>query len=224
VVGNNGGGVCLTDGKFLLQDSTVSDNHGTGIKSYSTLSTVYKRMVVSNNSEGGIISGVFDGDVGSQISVENSQVIGNAGGGVAANNTFGDAAITVSDSLIARNTAQRCAGANEVLFITGSRITENKAVGDGRGVCKAVATPTFNGATTTITNSTISRNHAGGFGGGLFGGGTITGSHFENNRAGIDGGAIWNVFGVHLQGTTFSGNNPNNCVNAPTLPATAPHC
>jgi len=47
------------------------------------------------------------------------------------------------------------------------------------------------------------------------------GSRFENNTARIDGGGIWNLFGVHLQGTTFSNNIPNDCANAPSSPPTA---
>jgi len=210
VVANKPGGICLDAGKFVLRDSTVSDNQGIGIESFVVDATVYSRLVVSNNSGGGILNDVFD-LIFSNVSLENSQITGNKGTGVASTGIGNIGTTTISNSTIARNTAQRCAGTDQVVSIIGSTITGNRAVNDGGGVCGG----------TTISNSTISLNQAGGFGGGLFGGGTITGSRFERNAAGIDGGGIWNVFGVHLLATTFSHNTPNDCANAPGSPPAA---
>jgi len=233
VVGNDGHGICLVAGKFLLQNSTVSDNHGIGIQSLFVDATVYNRLVVSNNGGGGILNDVLD-LVFSNVSVESSQIVGNKGVGVASTGLGNIATTTISNSTVARNTAQRCAGTDQVVSITGSTITENKAVTDGGGVCggTTVSNSTVsrnraggNGGglngTFTITNTAISGNQAGGYGGGLWGGGTITGSRFERNTAGIDGGGIWNVFGVHLLGTTFSNNIPNDCANDPSSPPAA---
>jgi hypothetical protein len=125
-----------------------------------------------------------------------------------------------------------------IVSIDHSRITGNSTQYSGGGVMSSRdATTTITDSTiernhalqdgggiwgsTTITDSTISRNRADGYGGGIWGGGTIVRSKIERNEAGVHGGGIWNVFGVFLTDSVVRNNIPDDCVNAsPTSPPT----
>ena len=73
------------------------------------------------------------------------------------------------------------------------------------------------GGTTTVANSEITGNRAGGAGGGVANvdGGTvgIINSTVTGNTAGAPGGGLANVAGgaITVSGGTVSGNTPDNC-------------
>jgi hypothetical protein len=107
VASNEGtrGGVCLGDGTYRLQDSSVTENSGVGVMSFISFTNL-SNMTISRNHNGGVFHCL-------------------------------------------------CDVPSDVLTIENSRIVDNSTQGSGGGVTNDRL------ATTTITNSTISRNHAG---------------------------------------------------------------
>jgi hypothetical protein len=141
VVGNDAGAICLIAGSYVLRDSTVSNNRGpfAAIQSFDVDATVYSRMVVSNNSGGGIFNGVFPDDIFSNVSIENSRITGNStqgsGGGVA---TDVNGSVTISNSTISANSALGDGGGIfGAVTIRESLISKNRAGGFGGGVAGA---------------------------------------------------------------------------------------
>ena len=131
----------------------------------------------------------------------------------------GGSELTISDSVITGNTAEDGGGiASEdtgtTLTITGSTISDNNAAtGFGGGLF------TFDGANTTISDSTFSGN-IGGSGGGLQNRGgvvTVTNSTFSDNTAANFGGGgvytdsfIANIGDTTLTNVTIVGNSARN--------------
>ena len=88
----------------------------------------------------------------------------------------------------------------------------------------------YAGYTTSVSNSTFTRNTAGSLGGGIFNGPgslvfggplIVSRSSITRNSAGTDGGGIFNhaTLGATagLTGTTMTGNLPDNCAPSRTI-------
>jgi hypothetical protein len=201
---------------FLIENSKVIGNKPCGILLWAGTFNV-RHTTVSNNGDaehpGGGINAYFVIATLNGLTVSN-----NTGPGVS--NFLLDLAfsnLSVSNSTITGNHTDGSGGGvmselNATTSITNSTITGNRARLDGGGIFGFL----------TITDSKITGNQAGRYGGGLAGGGTITRSQIEHNEAGVDGGGIWNMFGVSLIASVVRNNIPNDCVNAPTSPPTAP--
>jgi hypothetical protein len=185
VASNEGtrGGVCLGDGTYRLQDSSVTENSGVGVMSFISFTNL-SNMTISRNHNGGVFHCLCDvpSDV---LTIENSRIVDNS--------TQGSGGGVTNDRLATTT-------------ITNSTISRNHAGQNGGGLCGD-----FN-----VTRSTISANTAAHDGGGFAGTGTISHSLIERNSAGVDGGGIWNL-GVTLTDTTVGNNTPNNTAAGPPL-------
>jgi hypothetical protein len=196
--GNTGqdGGAIFNQGVVNLDGATIQNNQagnsGGGILNYGGTLTIVDSIITGNNAD-------FDDSEGS-----------GKGGGIASYNS--SASISISGSTISGNSGPYYGGgiyqAGGTLNITGTTITGNTTNHRGGGIF-------LNSSSTTnsITNSTISDNHAtasDGRGAGLFkqgGGITITNSVVSGNTADQRGGGVYVYSGsISVIGTTFTGN------------------
>ena len=208
-----GGGIQIYTGTLTLIDALVTNNradYGAGIYGYASKITIRQSEIISNQAteNGGGIAGIFS----STASIENSTVAkngaGSHGGGIYGGNIniisgtvegneagFGGGAlatykghITLSQTIISNNIAQRVGGG---VFANGS----------------------YGGlVTVVVTHSTIISNRAGD-GGGILGVSLesfeIGNSEIVSNIAKYDGGGI-NGSGINITNTTIQGNLANN--------------
>jgi CSLREA domain-containing protein len=160
-----GGGV-HNDGVMLVAQSVISGNAATlggGIDSMHVL-TVQQSVVANNSANGG--AGIYDGHPyrGGSLTVEESLIADNVGGGIQADSTAGyDDPVTIRNSTIVRNTSAGWGGgiqAGTLLTIINTTIASNTAV-NGGGLQVLGIDPVF------ITNTTISGNRATQNGGGI---------------------------------------------------------
>ena len=90
----------------------------------------------------------------------------------------------------------------------------NSAVGNGGGIANEFG---IFGGTLTVSNSVLSGNLAGVFGGGLYNdstsSATVAGSTVSDNTAESDGGGIYNAGFLRVGTTAFSGNRPDALAN-----------
>jgi len=187
-----GGGI-HNDGVMLVAQSVISGNAATlggGIGSMHVLTV--QQSVVANNTATGGGAGIYDAHPyrGGSLTVEESLIADNVGGGIQAESTAGyDDPVTIRNSTIVRNSSAGWGGgiqAGSPITIVNTTIASNTAA-TGGGLQFLGIDPVF------ITNSTISGNRATQNGGGI---GTafnrppifLTHSTIVSNTADYDGG------------------------------------
>jgi uncharacterized repeat protein (TIGR01451 family) len=194
-----GGAIDSEGGTVTVTNSSFSGNHATaggGIEMYAGKLDVASSTFSDNHATSG---GGVDNDFGTG-DVTNSTFSGNSATSGAGISNFGT--LTVANSTFSDNHANFGGGIgnDDTLSVTNSTFSGNDA-GFGGGIENS-------DATTTVTNSTFSRNHAANSGGGMdsIGGTvTVTNSTFSGNRAGF-GGGIRNEGAMTVTNSTLSGN------------------
>jgi len=145
-VGGDGAGV-YSHGHLVLVNSTVSGNMGTvagGIANGGTLTLT--DSTVSGNTGGGIEGGVW-------VALTNSTVSDNVGSGISANGI-----VQVMDSTVSGNTAGGIVGGEGMLIVTNSTVSGNTATEAGGGIRIHGGSETETQA--FVVNSTVSGNAA----------------------------------------------------------------
>jgi hypothetical protein len=214
-----GGAVCnwgSADISSTLFTNNASLSHGGAIGNYGTLSVTSSKFTTNTASlNGGAI------DMGGSVIVTNSTFTSNTGFRGGAINTYGGT-LTVTGSNFISNIANLYGGglSNDasITTVNGSTFSDNSSASVGGGL------ETSSTGSLTITNSTVSANHATTDGGGLYwnpGAGTdpvtILNSTIANNVAVAQGGNVY-VGGVgiynasiNLKNTIIASGLPNNC-------------
>ena len=166
-----------------------------------------------------IVAGSGDPDLG--LSIVANDALGAAGSGGGILSVGGT--VTISDALIADNTALRAGGGIETANGTALTVTDTDFTDNSAGFDRATANPgnggaihvSGAGAVTSISGGLFEGNVAGNEGGALWnaGGSTLTvdGATFTDNaaeggEAGEGGGAIYNLGSTTVTGSTFTGN------------------
>ena len=207
----NGGALHVTGmngTEVLIQRSVVSANRaaseGGGLWGQAGSTLTVRDSVITGNIASGAAAdngggGVFNN--GGTLDIRGTILSGNRADGAAGSggglfSTAGD--VTVIDSTLARNTANRAGGGIEVI--------------DGRVYLGGVTI----GGSAAAGNRAGSPNAAPGNGGGLHTSGvasvTVDGGLVASNIAALEGGGLWNQSGAQMvirNGTTFSRNIAN---------------
>ncbi len=191
-------GASVTAKDLRVFNGVMQIGGGLRVRAGSTL--VLERVRIDNNRSNGVRSG-------------------QGGGGI-----FNQGVLSLMDCMVTENTALRGMGSGGgilngpggALSIMSSQITSNEANRAGGGIEDASGS----GSAFTIMNSKIDKNtvyDAPGNGGGIHIGGdgslTITGGTVNDNRAGAEGGGIWNgtgtltVVGTEVRSNTAAGND-----------------
>ncbi len=142
-------------------------------------------------------SRIFDVVTGTTASISGLRLIGGSATGSGADGDGGAirnlGTLTVTDSVIAANVAQRNGGAiaSAINLTVANTLILFNVAGNDSGAIDAFGT-------TTVTNSTISANGALGRGGAIYNDGTltVTNSTLSGNEAQLVGGAIRNARGM----------------------------
>ena len=167
-----GGGVLITDGDVEMSGVSIQGNHS-DIDGGGIFVEEYARLTIADSSITHNDADRTFGGIGSQGTTEivNSVIRNNEadhGGGVGRKGGEGAVILTISNSVIADNTAGGCGGGilNSVyvgmLVVDKSTVSHNHAGDEGGGLCLY--------GPSEITNSTISGNTVGvnGQGGGIY--------------------------------------------------------
>ncbi|THH39504.1 choice-of-anchor Q domain-containing protein [Neolewinella litorea] len=208
----SGSAVTISDSKILRNIVYNAPGNGGGIHIGSDGDVSITGTAIDLNKAGAEGGGVWNG--AGTLTVDNSLVrqneaMGNdadQGGGGLYNN--GDGTIVLRNNVrVLNNKATGTSGSGggilnnvgSTLLITDSQVSHNEANRAGGGIEDASGA----GTAFTVTNSNIDRNivyNAPGNGGGIHVGGdgelTISGGTVSNNRAGSEGGGLWNGVGA----------------------------
>lgn len=218
--GASSGGGIRSLGVLKLDQVTVSGNtarFGGGIQQLAGQVSV-NGSTISNNSVTSSGAGIHISS--GTLTVNNSTIShGTAsfyGGGLGVDG----GQVTLRGSTIANNTAVRAGGINfdgGTVTLETTTVTNNSASSGNGG-----AIGNFSRATLTLEGSTVSSNRAANLGGGIYNtnGSTtvVRTSHITGNSA-SNGGGIYNDSGtVSLEQATVTGNTPNNCAPAGSVP------
>src|SRR6266498_1785327 len=177
---------------MTVANSIISNNSGTGAANVFPFQfdasgggcacMTITDSVVSNNADG-IDNEGYSVTGPASLTVVNSNVSDNDGGGISTFATEGIATATIVSTTVSDNLA---------------------------GGVSTVAGGLFGSGQVTITNSTISGNSSGDIGGGIHASGqvSIVNSTISGNSSGASGGGIYNLrSSLHLANTTISGNS-----------------
>jgi hypothetical protein len=194
---------------MTITDSVVSNNNADGISNagnsfVGTASLTVVNSDVSDNGGGGIFNNAIGGNT--TATIVSTTVSGNSAGGV----TDGITGATIVSTTVSGNSADRVFGfgqSNAQATIIDSTISGNSTHG---GIH-------FVGTQLTVANSTISGNSSVDNGGGIFADGfavnfpfnvSIGNSTISGNSAGTNGGGIYDVRSLlHVANSTISGNS-----------------
>jgi pilin isopeptide linkage protein len=223
-------------GEFNMYGGSIRDNNtgsggatGGGVQNYSTF-YMYGGSIRDNQSNGG--AGVANERY---FTMSGGEIIGNtvdvvyltpSGGGGVLNGYSGVFTMNggiIADNRVVGNSAYNRFGggilndrSGSQVILNGGIIAENHSDQDGGGIYNS-GTLTFSGGN-AIYGNTAGRN-----GGGLYQASALplnipTDTRFENNSAGLDGGAIYipyaNLANLNVaSGTTFSGNSASAAYN-----------
>ena len=181
--------------------------------------TLQNGRVITPESSGGIHNlGIL---TLTQTIVQNNVVVGETsdsiGGAICNGCGAGTGTLTILDSIIRENSAERGGGifSNDVMTITNSSVISNSARAGG-----GIVNYASSGGRITMVNSTISGNVAEGNAAGISqnaGTFTITNSTIANNRASSGGGISYADGTIILLNTLVAGNEGDNCVGAGLL-------
>jgi predicted outer membrane repeat protein len=214
-----GGAICNFGSANIstsLFTGNVSLSHGGAIGNYGSLIVTNSKFLnnTATYNGGGI-------DMGGNVTVTNSAFTTNTGlrgGGI---NTYGGT-LNITGSSFTGNTANLWGGglANDASFTTvsGSTFSGNTSANFGGGI------ETSGIGSLTLTNTTLSANHATTEGGGLYwypgvstGPVTILNTTIAGNLAGTQGGSIYAGGAanstIYLKNTIVASGSPNNCDN-----------
>ena len=235
------GGAVWSGGVLEIADSSFTNNgvatdsedegEGGAISTFGT-ATIHNTVVADNTAWLG--AGIVDS--GDSLTIVDSEISGNQAtrraGGIASFSDF----VSISNTLIARNTTDLSWGAGlytsiETMEIIDSVFDGNESASVGGGAAFLGGTFHVTGTLftnnkagggggiwtnrpdlVTITDSTFDGNSATGRGGGIDhpdnAGGefTVSNSTFTNNSAGSDGGGMNARGDMTIEGSTFSGN------------------
>jgi hypothetical protein len=210
IISDNGGGVYVANGTFIMNGGTISGNtasyYGGGVCVNGGTFTMNDGTISNNTASAGggvyVTNGTFTMNGGA---ISNNTASG--GGGVClSSGTF-----TMEGGAISNNTATSQGGGGVCVYggtftMNGGTISDNTATSQGGGVY-------VNGGTFTMDGGTISNNTATDSGGGVYvyTGGIITmnGGAISNNTAGGGGG-------VYAEGGTFTMNDGTISKNTAT--------
>jgi hypothetical protein len=171
----NSGGAIVNFENLLLTDCLISGNQGVGISStFYTTNVTVSNTTITSNAGGGIR--------GANILITQSSINGNSIGANQLGAGVNGESVTIIRSTISNNLAIHgtlSSGGGvygRTVTIINSTVSGNSAVLSGGGVEV--------GTSIKILNSTIAGNTAGSFGGGIFGGSlTMTNSVLAGNSA-----------------------------------------
>ncbi len=232
---NHGGGL-YNAGKVALFESEFLSNTGhRGGGIYNTGAITLTGVLIYNNIATEHGAGLYNNNNGRTAVFSDTQVISNTatnnGGGIY-NNTS-NSIITITNSEVISNNAVSGAGilnsTGSFVYATGSEIRRNKASGSGGGLQNNAGTMHLtsmqvisnsagsdgggfynnNTGTVTITNTQVISNEAISSGGGIFNGNIVrvVDSDVSQNKAGQDGGGLYNTAGTStIVNTSFIGN------------------
>ena len=195
--GAEGGGI-KSLGKLALSNSTVSSNHRGGIANDHGQATL-NNVDVKDNLGG---YGVLNTTQGS-LSFTGGEVSGNQNGGIY--NTVATAVLT--NISVLNNTGAggvaNVGSATSRLTMTDSVVKNNSSSTNGGGIRSDGAQNIAD-----IRNTTISSNHAGAMGGGVFNFGimSLIGNTIDNNQAQAGGGVDHFGGTLSMTNVTISGN------------------
>ena len=209
----NGGGLHMTGpGTVNVNFGTVNNNNagaeGGGLWNGSGTMTINGTIIDGNTASGAAADngggGIYQLNGGTLIvqngaTISNNIANGTAGSGGGILSDVG-ASLTVSNSSIIGNRANRAGGGIEAVASTTTTLNNVTLNNNNVGVSPAVAAP-GNGGGFHITGS---------------GNATINGGTVNNNIAAAEGGGLWNgsgtmsVSGTTIDGNTASGNNADN--------------
>src|SRR6266540_3486475 len=206
---------------MTVANSIISNNSGTGAANVFPFQfdasgggcacMTITDSVVSNNADG-IDNEGYSVTGPASLTVVNSNVSDNDGGGISTFATEGIATATIVSTTVSDNLAGGVSTVAGGLFgsgqvtITNSTISGNSSGDIGGGIHAGG----FSGL--SVVNSTISGNSAGTSGGGIYasasGQVSIVNSTISGNSSGTSGGGIYNLrSSLHLANTTISGNS-----------------
>ncbi len=190
----NDSGIFNDGGNVVINDSIIRDNTAT--------------------NGGGILN-----ELAGVLTLNNTMVSGNSatnlGGGIYSEV---QGVITINYSTIDNNSADSGGGIfNQQissLIVNNSTINGNSAIaGDGGGICSIIS------GQVNINNSTVSGNSAqlasvDGFGGGIYGGGTVVANHItlNNNSAQGSGGGIFATTPFTMSNSIIANSTGGDCV------------
>ncbi|HEY1573287.1 MAG TPA: hypothetical protein VGG05_18235 [Pseudonocardiaceae bacterium] len=214
----------IFEGTVTIDSSTISGNTGSlagAITNDGTLTV--SRTTISGNTgrTGGIANGRGLRVQDHSRITDNTGTAGGAAGGIL--NDFGDASLTVTDSVIQGNKSAGDGGGirsrAQPVTITHSTITGNTAANNGGGI--AVTHSALETWYTIDQASSVDGNTATGHGGGIYLANdspsstfTLTGLEVRNNTAGSDGGGIYAQLAhpfAAINLTAEDGNKPDLC-------------
>lgn len=226
-----GGGILNLGSLEIIENSQINANHSkTGGGIYNTLTgtlTLQSSTVLSNTalySGGGLVNNGKSTLVGATISgnevmgVENAKgvLVGGEGGGIINRTPEGkeETTIEIIDSVIVDNTSITAGGLANAgqMTITRTQIRGNSAQRLAGGIFNFSTVEgkrEILGATLSLVESTISDNRAGVNGGGLYNVALayLIDSTIADNSAAGDGGGVFNTGGVGIRSSTIRGNS-----------------
>ncbi|TMA93627.1 MAG: hypothetical protein E6J74_18120 [Deltaproteobacteria bacterium] len=194
----NGGGV-FNNGTLTIQDSTISGNTGDGVSNHGSL-TIENSTISGNKNGAGVSNGglVLRNSASSQSPFKTGPFCFHYysfyyySGVYCYYNYSG--ALTITNSTISKNSGGGISNKSGTVTIANSNIEGNGARIRGQGNTFRLFAVGNSGGDLSIANSTISKNSAQ-RGGGIFNRGTFTieNSTISGNKAGDDGGGIFNA-------------------------------
>lgn len=179
---------------LTVSSSTVTRNTGSGISNYgvNSMLSVNDSTVSNNIGGGGIHNHRGTTTLSNSIVSGNSSSITGVGGGITSNN----GSVVLNDTTVSGNSAPRGGGIySRGTFDDGNGITINNGTLTGNSALESGGGIFIENQFLKITNSTLSTNHANQDGGGINDGSfvrlTITNSTLSGNSAGRNGGGIY---------------------------------
>ena len=220
ITGGTGGIASL--GNLTLTNSTVSGNRAgagfggifSGVNSLTLINSTVSGNDAGGSSGGGIIS---HGTSTLTNSTVNRNRTTNAGGGIL---TVSGGTLTLTNSTVSGNRSGVTAGGvynQGTTTVTKSTVSGNNALAGG-GI--------YNVGMLTVTNSTVSGNQASAYGGGIANEGgtsTLTDSTVSRNRADTDNDEFGDGGGVYRSDGTLSIGNSILARNFDDSPTTTTH-
>ncbi len=211
-------GISNTQGTVSVSNCVLSGNSIAGLYNYAGQGSVGASMtvansIISNNTDGiqnvGFALDALDYGATANLTVVNSNVSDNDGGGISNEGTEGNATATIFSTAVSGNSVGGVftSGSGhgfQSLAITNSTVSGNSTYGGIRASGNSYL---------RVANSTISGNSAANSGGGIYAGGfdaSIVNSTISGNSAGTSGGAIYCqglAQDVSIRNSTISGNS-----------------
>ena len=221
----NGGAILLQAGDLSLARCIFTNNRAdTGGAVYATTTTIPNRFlsVVDSTFTGNAATGLNNGGKGGAVYMLGTSDVTLQRDTFTLNTAFREggalrvqtssATVTISDSLIANNTANGGAGifVQGPTTITNTVVRDNLSGGTGGGIW-------VQGGSLNLTAGVVSGNRVTGTtasGGGIFSQAntTITDSTVRDNTTGNSGGGIYVQATLNLSGSTVSGNRAESTV------------